>query len=287
MGNGSETVVKISPDNPTDKPAIDKPKFESLTLEERAWLVARLEALRHRGLRENPAWKAELVVVLKSTPILEPIKKMLEADDLSSSQPTTQAAFEQKITQVIEAALRVVSASSAPALGDGLRYLVAQEVEKVIWQSQTVKVMRWGAVALAGAFGAALLGGTIWGTYKVDGLNTLINTARDDATKAQESIRNLRDDAQKKIDEQIQKEVDARTKKLDDMFVDVQKKADTGATDKLKAFDQALGTLNSDYTGKSQTAFKVHNEATDKLWETQDQNWVKAPFSWLYRKLAG
>src|SRR5262245_53204691 len=234
MGNSSEgkTLGDSADESPKDT---DKARFASLTFEERSWLIARLEGLRQRGTREeDQPLKAELEVVLKSTPILDPILKMLQTGD-------------QRITQVIDAALRVVTASSPPALGDALRYLVAQEVEKVIWQSETVRVMRWGAVALAVGLGAALLGGTIWGTFKVDGLLKLakdtevaieksFNAVRDEATRAQDSLRNLRDDAQQKIDKQIQEEVVARTTKLGQMFDKVQEsvtKESTANTTKL------------------------------------------------------
>jgi hypothetical protein len=290
MGEDSEeSGPPIPTANSTNKAPGEKPKFASLTLEERAWLVARLEELRHKGTRENGAWKAELVVALKSTPILDPILKLLETVKLPSSSrkllSSPSRKFEGEITQVIEAALRVVSASWAPALGDGLRSLVAQEVEKVLWQSKTVVVMRWGALALSSIVGAALLGGTIWGAYKVDGLNKLAkdtegsieqsrDKVREETMMAQNAIRTLRDDAKQRIDKQIEEEVDARTKKLGQVFENVLENARKEVTDRLSALEKALAELDSTYKEKRETAFEDRNKVNETLWSTQEQSWL-------------
>jgi hypothetical protein len=197
-----------------------RPVPTGFTFDDRASLIADLLALRTQGDRSFDVWVARAIARLSAEPkafaeLAKPLKKIQQAaaakgtakpkppskrtpepvvvtaadGQPANDPPPTEVppdsppdprviqAHAAEVTQVIDAAIALAERHPVAGFGRDMRALVAEETESAIQNSAAARIARW----LAPLIVAGLLGGTILGGIRVDGLLAQVRSQQAEA----------------------------------------------------------------------------------------------------------
>jgi hypothetical protein len=158
----------------------------TISQEERSHSLNRLLALSDRSGRDPAIWKAEIEAALRGNPalvellaIIKEIKIPVEGGAATAAATQTDKEFDHEIQKVLDSAIRQIAALRI-SLNDTQRAQITQSVHDDVYSHPLVRNVRWFLPLL----GTIILGGTLFGIWKFDGLVTLTQNAAAEA-KAQ------------------------------------------------------------------------------------------------------
>jgi len=185
-----DTVIQLFNRRPTADAS--PPAISGMLFDDRVALIADLLALKHRRSPSFSVWAAEVSARLKQDDAMKPlatvVDKLIESiqrgstevqrlDEQEESVKVQNAqALETQLLDVLDSALRLAERHPVAALSRDVRFLIADTAEQAMLRSTPLNALRWLLPILV----AVLLGGAVYGGYKIQGLwNGLEQQAHD------------------------------------------------------------------------------------------------------------